>query len=50
MEFPEPAKLIEESVELDAAETVLLDQLVKDKLREAQQVQQAQTPAAAICK
>lgn len=46
MEFPEPAKLIEESVELDAAETVLLDQLVKDKLQEAQQVQQAQASSS----
>lgn len=43
MEFPEPAKLIEESVELDAAETVLLDQLVKDKAaQQPQEVQQAQ--------
>lgn len=42
MEFPEPAKLIEETVELDAAETVLLDQLVKDRLQEAQQPQEVQ--------
>lgn len=44
MEFPESAKLIEESVELDAAETVLLDQLAKDKAaQQPQEVQQAQT-------
>lgn len=42
MEFPEPAKLIEETVELDAAEAVLLDQLVKDRLQEAQQPQEVQ--------
>lgn len=43
MEFPEPAKLIEETVELDAAETALLDQLVKEKAaQQPQEVQQAQ--------
>lgn len=40
MEFPEPAKLIEETIEFDAAETVLLNQLVKDKA--AQQPQEVQ--------
>ena len=43
MEFPEPAKLIEETIEFDAAETVLLNQLVKDKAaQQPQEVQQVQ--------
>lgn len=44
MEFPEPAKVVEESVELTAAETVLLDRPVKDNAaQQPQEVQQAQT-------
>ena len=46
MEFPEPAKFVEESVELTAAETVLLDQMVKDRLQEAQQPQEEQEAQA----
>lgn len=46
LEFPEPATLIEETVELDAAEAVLLDQMTKDRLQQKaqqpQEVQQAQ--------
>lgn len=47
VKFTEPATLTEETIELDAAESVLLDQMIKDRLQqEAQQPQEVQQAQA----
>lgn len=42
LEFPEPAKLIEEHIEFSPSEAVLVQQMAKDRLRQVQEADAAQ--------